>query len=126
VSQDKEIKHSFGARLMSYSASLVKKPRDINELLQGGSGRLRSLAQLRQARTTTLAHVRASLPAELAKRVSTAGIEAGRLTVGVSTAAWASRVRYAADELRQKVAKAMGVEIKSVRIRVVQASAPPP
>jgi hypothetical protein len=32
---------------------------------------------------------------------------------------WASRLRYSTDIIRAKVAKALGVEIASVRIRVV-------
>ena len=58
----------------------------------------------------------------LARAVASAGIEAGRLTVGVSGAAWASRLRYATAELK-KVGPAMGIEIRSVRIKVVQPTA---
>jgi hypothetical protein len=102
----------------------VGKSRDIKELLQGGSGRLTSLKNRSRARSATLAKVRAALPEELARNVTSAGIEAGRLTVGTSGAVWASRLRYAANELRQKVAQAMGVEIESVRIKVVQRDPP--
>ena len=68
-----------------------------------------------------LAHVRAALPPELEGTVLTAGIEEGRLIVGVSGGAWASRLRYRSQALRERVAEALGREIHSVRIKVVQA-----
>jgi predicted nucleic acid-binding Zn ribbon protein len=52
--------------------------------------------------------------------VVTAGIEEGRLTVGVSAGAWATRLRYRAKALREHLAVTLGQEIHSVRIRVVQ------
>jgi hypothetical protein len=55
--------------------------------------------------------------------VASAGIDAGRLTIGVSGAVWATRLRYATQELRQKVELATGIEITSVRIKVVQPAA---
>jgi len=75
-----------------------------------------------RARSAVLAEVRAALPPDLALTVQTAGIDAGRLTVGVAGAVWASRLRYATDALRQKVGQSMGIEIQSVRIKVVQRS----
>jgi predicted nucleic acid-binding Zn ribbon protein len=51
--------------------------------------------------------------------VITAGIEEGRLIVGVSGGAWASRLRYRSQALRERVASALGREIRSVRIKVV-------
>ncbi len=63
--------------------------------------------------------VRAALPARLAGAVASAGVEQGRLTVGVVGAVWASRLRYSSDALRKRVGASMGVEILSVRIRVV-------
>ena len=73
-----------------------------------------------RARHEVLAHVRAALPPELGGTVITAGIEEGRLTVGVSGGAWASRLRYRSQALREHVADTLGREIHSVRIKVVQ------
>jgi hypothetical protein len=98
----------------------VKKSKDINGLFEGGSDRLTSLKVRSRARSLVLTQVLAVLPADLAKSVATAGIEDGRLTLGVDGAAWASRLRYVTDMLRSKVGKSMGVEIRSVRIKVVQ------
>lgn len=69
-----------------------------------------------------LAHVCSGLPPTLAENVASAGVEEGRLTIGVVGAAWASRLRYVTETLRKRVSESMGVEIQSVRIKVV----PPP
>jgi Dna[CI] antecedent, DciA len=55
----------------------------------------------------------------LALAVASAGIQDGQLTIGVVGAQWASRLRYSSDAVRKKVAKSCGLEILSVRIRVV-------
>jgi hypothetical protein len=59
------------------------------------------------------------LPPELAATVVSAGIENGRLTIGVAGAPWAARLRYVTETLRMRVSGSMGVEITSVRIKVV-------
>jgi hypothetical protein len=66
--------------------------------------------------------VRAALPARLALTVVSAGIEQGRLTIGVSGAVWASRLRYLTESVRKRVAGSMGISVLSVKVRVV----PPP
>ena len=66
--------------------------------------------------------VRAALPARLALAVASAGIDQGRLTIGVVGAVWASRLRYLTESLRKRVGSASGTVILSVKIRVV----PPP
>jgi hypothetical protein len=96
----------------------MKKAIDINNLL--GAGRLKSLQIRRRERGDVLAHVRAALPPELERNVISAGIEEGRLTVGVSAGAWASRLRYRSQALGEHVAQTLGREIHSVRIKVVQ------
>jgi hypothetical protein len=66
--------------------------------------------------------VRAALPARLAQAVVSAGVEQGRLTIGVSGAVWASRLRYFTDIVRKRVSDSLGMEILSVRIRVLPPS----
>ena len=63
--------------------------------------------------------VRAALPARLAQAVASAGIEQGRLTIGVVGAVWASRLRYLTESVRKKVGSSMGTAILSVKVRVV-------
>ena len=88
--------------------------------MQTGDGeRLRSLKARSRERSRTLACVVAALPQKLAETVTTAGIEQGRLTIGVSGGAWASRLRYVTEMLRDRVSDAMGIEIRTVRIKVV-------
>ena len=71
-------------------------------------------------RRATLDQLKSFLPANIAARIATAGLEGGRLSIGVASAAWASRLRYMAPELRASLGKALGVKIDSVRIRVVR------
>jgi Dna[CI] antecedent, DciA len=66
--------------------------------------------------------VREALPARLAQAVVSAGIEGGRLTIGVVGAVWASRLRYLTESVRKRVGASQGIAILSVRVRVV----PPP
>jgi hypothetical protein len=67
--------------------------------------------------------VRAALPARLALAVASAGVDQGRLTIGVVGAVWASRIRYFTDAVRKKVSGSLGIEILVIRIRVVPPSA---
>jgi hypothetical protein len=98
----------------------MQKYRDIKELFEGGSERLTTLKGRSRARFLVLTHVMAALPPTLAKTVVSAGIDQGRLTIGVSSAAWASRLRYVTETLRKRVGESMGADIQSVRIKVVQ------
>ncbi len=66
-----------------------------------------------------LEQVCAVLPAKLAQAVVSAGIDQGRLTIGVTGAVWATRLRYLADDLQARVGESLGMEILRVRVRVV-------
>ena len=105
---------------VGFPASKMKKCKNINELLGASGGRLKSLQCRRRERSEVLSHVRAALPAELQWTVVTAGVEDGRLTVGVSGGVWATRLRYRTKALRERVAGELGQEIHTVRIKVVQ------
>jgi hypothetical protein len=72
-----------------------------------------------QERLLVVEQVRAALPTRLAQAVASAGIEQGRLTIGVVGAVWASRLRYLTESVRKRVAASGGVAIVSVRVRVV-------
>ncbi len=105
--------------IQAEKCAAVRKSRDIKGLFEGGSERLTSLKVRAQARSRVLEQVIAALPAELAPHVATAGIERGVLTLGTVSAAWATRLRYLTDTLRQRVGDAMGTDIERVRIKVV-------
>jgi hypothetical protein len=96
----------------------VHKPKSIKELLKVGP-RLTDLKAKSQHRTLVLAQVCAALPPKLAENVVSAGIDHGRLTVGVTAAPWAARLRYVTETLRTGIGSSMGVDIHSIRIKVV-------
>jgi hypothetical protein len=93
--------------------------KSVRELLTRGDNRLSRLAERSAARSQILEQVRAALPARLAQAVASAGLEEGRLSIGVVGAVWASRLRYSTEIIRKKVAKSAGIDILTVRIRVV-------
>jgi hypothetical protein len=74
-------------------------------------------------RAQIVEQVRSALPARLAQSVISAGLEGGRLTIGVGGAVWASRLRYSTEAIRKRVTKVSGQEVVSVRIRVVPPAA---
>jgi hypothetical protein len=97
----------------------MQNTKRLSELLTQQGKRLGSLRQRSAERATVLAQVQAALSPKLAESVVTAGIEDGLLTLGVGSAAWASRLRYCADALRKKITQTSGEELKRVRIRVL-------
>jgi hypothetical protein len=97
----------------------MQNPRSVSDLLSRTGNKLTALKTRSQERSRVVEEVRAALPARLALAVVSAGIEQGRLTIGVVGAAWASRIRYFTDAVRKKVSGAMGVELLGIRIRVV-------
>jgi hypothetical protein len=97
----------------------VRKYKHIKELLAGEGKRLSSLKSQVRDRSVVLEHVRSALPKELAQAVASAGILQGTLTIGVASAAFASRLRYVTEELGKRVSESRGIDIRAVRIRVV-------
>jgi len=102
----------------------MQKSKSLSELLARGGNRLSQLKERSVARSQTLEQVRQVLSPKLAQVVASAGIENGRLTIGVLGAQWASRLRYLTDALRKGVTRSSGLEILSVRIRVVAPNSP--
>jgi hypothetical protein len=97
----------------------MQNSKSLSELLARGGKRLSLLKDKAAERSQIVEQVRAALPARLAQSVASAGLDGGRLTIGVVGAVWASRLRYSTDAIRQRVAKSMGKDILTVRIRVV-------
>jgi hypothetical protein len=97
----------------------MQNSKSLSELLARGGKRL-SLLQARAAeRSQIVEQVRAALPARLAQSVVSAGLDGGRLTIGVVGAVWASRLRYSTDTIAKRVTKSLGKDVLTVRIRVV-------
>ncbi len=97
----------------------MRKPKSINELFAAGDSALGALQAQTRARSRVVEQVWAALPPPLARAVVSAGIDQGCLTIGVAGGTWASRLRYATDALRARVGEALGVDIRSIRIKVV-------
>jgi hypothetical protein len=119
VTQDKEFRTFCTNEFVAEIYIFMQNPKSINELLRSGGKRLSSLKAQAAARSTTLEQVRAALPTELAKAVVTAGIQQGKLTLGVAGANWATRLRYVTEELRTRVAGAAGTDVTEVHIKVI-------
>jgi hypothetical protein len=100
----------------------MQKSKSIKELLAGNHNRLNALTTRLEERSTVLSHVVAVLPAEVAGALASAGLDGGQLTLGVTGAVWASRLRYVTDTLRKRVGESLGQEITSVKIKVVPPS----
>jgi hypothetical protein len=101
----------------------MQNSKSLSELLARGGKRLSLLKDSSAQRAKIVEQVRAALPARLAQSVASAGLDGGRLTIGVVGAVWASRLRYSTDAIRKRVAKSAGKEVLSVRIRVVPPAA---
>jgi hypothetical protein len=101
----------------------MQNSKSLSELLARGGKRLSLLKDRAAERSKIVEQVRAALPARLAQAVASAGLDGGRLTVGVVGAVWASRLRYSTDAIRKQVGKSIGKEILTVRIRVVPPAA---
>ncbi len=97
----------------------MQNSKSLSELLARGGKRLSLLKEKAAERSLVLDQVRAALPLRLAQAVASAGIDEGRLTIGVVGAVWASRLRYSTETIRRRVAKSAGADIVAVRIRVV-------
>jgi hypothetical protein len=100
----------------------MQNSKSLSELLARGGKRLSQLKERSAERSQVLTQVRAALPLRLAQAVVSAGVDQGRLTIGVAGDVWATRMRYSTDIMKKRVAKSAGLAILSVRIRVV----PPP
>jgi Dna[CI] antecedent, DciA len=101
----------------------MQNPRSVSDLMSRTGNKLTALKIRSQERSLVVEQVRATLPARLALAVTSAGIEQGRLTIGVVGGVWASRIRYFTDAVRKGVSGSLGVEILAIRIRVVPPSA---
>jgi hypothetical protein len=99
----------------------MQNPRNISELLSG-AGKLSQLKARSEKRSSILAQVRQMLPDKLAHAVVSAGVEDGRLTIGVAGAVWASRIRYFLPAARTHLQGTLGLNVLTARVRVV----PPP
>lgn len=97
----------------------MQNPKSLSDLLSGPGNKLTALKTRSRHRALIVEQVRAALPVRLAQAVVSAGLDQGRLTIGVEGSVWASRIRYLTDALRKDVGGAAGTAVLSVRVRVV-------
>ena len=95
----------------------IRNTKNINELMKGLK-RVAALKARSETRSRILKSVREALPEHLANAVVTAGVDQGRLSVGVSAAVWAARIRYFLPAARARL-KEQGIEVVTARVRVV-------
>ncbi len=104
----------------------MQKDNPISPLLDIPNKTLRDLLRRRKVRASALAEVHRHLGEPLNAEVVSAGWERGRLTLGVRSAVWASRLRYRTASLRLQLGDSLGGPIASVRIRVLPPADLPP
>jgi hypothetical protein len=97
----------------------MQNPKSLSDLLSRTGNKISALKTRSLERSRVVEQVRAALPARLALNVASAGIDSGRLTIGVVGAVWASRLRYLTESVRKRVGGSLGITILSVRIRVI-------
>lgn len=104
---------------LATGCSAMQKLKPIKALFEMPGKALRDIAQARTRRAEILTEVLRHLEEPLRAQVMSAGLARGRLTLGVTSAAWASRLRYRTAALRALVSAACGEPIARVRIRVL-------
>jgi hypothetical protein len=103
----------------------MQKSKVVSELFAGANKKLTALRAKSDERSRIRERVCELLPAKLAHAVVSAGIEQGRLSIGVTSAVWATRLRYMAENLRSRVGESTGIALSSVRVRVVTSQGKP-
>jgi hypothetical protein len=121
-SQNKDFRTVRLDRNESNRKNPEENSRTVRELLTSGAGKLEELKRRLATRYTVLTGVQSALPAQLAAELISAGLEDGQLTLGASSAAWASRLRYVIEPLKPALAALLDAEISVVKVRVARAS----
>src|SRR6202051_4771760 len=119
LTQNKDFRTVFACRLPSSFSVAMQNPRSLSDLWARTGNKLTALKIRSQERSLVVEQVRAALPARLAQAVASAGIEHGRLTIGIVGGGWASPLRFLKESVRKQVAAAKGMAGVSVRVRVV-------
>jgi hypothetical protein len=123
ATRNKDFRTVWTSTGTQFSHIAMQKSKPLNELFQIPSKALRDLAVRLEARVLLLGEVRRLLPPKLAAEVCSAGLEQGRLTLGVTSAVWAHRLRYTTGILRKELADSMKTTILNVRIQIVPGTA---
>jgi len=119
VTENKDFRTVSTATGITGHDSAMQKPKALSELLNIPGKALGDLNRRLDDRSRVLGLVKSAVPAKLAAEIISAGLDQGKLSIGVSSAAWASRLRYLTADLRKSVGEASQSTILSVRVRVV-------
>src|ERR1700735_3626436 len=119
LTQNKDFRTVFTCRFPLKMSAAMQNPRSVSDLLSRTGNKLTALKTRSLERALVVEQVRAALPSRLAEAVVSAGLDQGRLTIGVVGAVWASRLRYLTDSIRKRVGSSAGIAVLSVKIRVV-------
>jgi hypothetical protein len=111
--------HGFRMSPTLKTPAAMQNPRSVSDLMSRSGNKLAALKTRSLDRSLVVEQVRAALPDRLAQAVVSAGLEQGRLSIGVVGAVWASRLRYLTESIRKRVASSMGVAVLTVKVRVV-------
>ena len=122
IDPKKGFPHGFPMQFTPWLPVAMQNPRSVSDLLSRTGNKLTALKSRSRERSLVIEQVRAALPARLALAVASAGIDQGRLTIGVVGAVWASRLRYLTESVRKRVGSSLGIVVLSVKVKVV----PPP
>jgi len=96
----------------------MKKPTAVSHLLGQGQGMLRRLREGTADAERTLMSLKRVLPSDLAANVWGAVLRDAKLTILVRSAAWGTRLRYAAPEAAKALAAELGTAIDEVKVKV--------
>jgi len=97
---------------------MPQKPTSVSDLLGKAGGMLERLREGAGAADRVLGAVQDSLPAGLGRQVWGATVRDGVLTVLVSSAGWATRIRYQAATLQESVTGRLGVKLERTVVKV--------
>jgi hypothetical protein len=104
--------------LLSPGLIAVHKPRPISDLIHGPASRLRHLATRSRAAVEFRDLVQSALPGSLAGHVTAAAWRPPELTVWLDSPAFCARMRFEAPRLKTTLARATGIAIERLRVRV--------
>jgi hypothetical protein len=95
-----------------------KKPTPVSDLLAEAPGMLARLREGTAAAERVQAALQRLLPPELAAEVWGAALQDGTVTAFVRSAAWGTRLRYAAADLLAPLAESLGEPVTKVQVKV--------
>jgi hypothetical protein len=92
--------------------------RNIEQLLGQSGGAMQALQAGATTARKALDAAREVLPAELAPHLWAANFVEGEVSLLFESAVWATRARYAAEEWREPLARALGEPVGSIKVKV--------